>query len=133
MRVINKKKIGTTTSDRRPDTTCVVFSSNIRIPPTGRLRIHCEGHGWEDSPIRIGGDKITYFTPKIYREIGSMGHHHNFLIRVTPQEPRGEEDRNQLRLTMPRGYVNTYTVFLTLRNVHKHITQYTMMFANYII
>ncbi len=71
--------------------------------------------------------------PKIYREIGSMGHHHNFLIRVTSQEPRREKDRDQLRLTMTWGDINTYTILIPSLNAHEHITQHTVMFANNII
>ena len=133
MRVINKQKISTTSRKCRPNTTRIIFSSKVCIPPPRRLTVHRQRHLRKYFFVVVYRYQVSNLTSEVHSEIGSVGHHHNLLTGVTPQEPRREKDTHKLRFTVSGWDIDTYTVFITLLNVHQHICEDAVVLANLII
>ena len=119
--VIHEEKVGTSTRDGTTNTTGKILTLLVCVPPPCRFTVDSQRHGGEYFFICIGCDQVSNLPPEIYRQVCGVRHHHDLLIRVTTKEPRGVEDRDQLRLAMTWWHVNTYTVLVPLLDIHQHI------------
>jgi hypothetical protein len=121
-------KIRTTTRQVRPHTNSVIHPTTVRVPPTRRLAVRSQPNV-KHIPVIIPLNQILRLATKTYRQLRRMRRLNDLLVRRTAHEPRREQERRKLGLTVTWGHVYDQTLQLTVRHTLQLVRNDPVMLA----